>query len=253
VSEANQPEAPPAYFEQLRAELGQFAQGVAGELNAIKQQVAQGRAPQQPAAPPPPEPPADIDQRLVDEFVRNPRRQYAEVIAIAEQRAVEKMEKKLGEQRQAEMQQAQWQGFWQSFYQHPENADLVPFHEQLVAGFYRNGHINDISGRANAARDEMRAILAQREQAAIQSAQRQQQGARRAAGGPGSQALPPQAYDPTPRDDSERIHPKDALMEAMAEAQASRAKKEWNKIATPEYERSSRDRGLRTVPARRSA
>lgn len=233
-------------FVQFQQQVAQFAQAQAQEVERLKQELAKKGQPQQAA----PQLPPDVDEKLREEIIGNPRRYTAEVVAIAKKQARDEIMSELQKEQLAREQQAAAAQFWGQFYQH--NTDLNPWQGEIARLFAQTDPNADPSARANWAAEQVRAQLAEAAKQRQAAEERQKRGARQAAGAPGNMALPRQAQDAPVSDEPERLSPRDALVEAITEHETARAKKMWHVIDTPAYREAAQARAARVV-LRRSA
>lgn len=228
-------------FMQFQQQVAQFAQAQAREVETLKQQLAQKAqtAPAQPNLPP------DVDEKLREEIIGNPRRYTAEVVAIAKKQARDEIMSEIQKDQLAREQQAVAAQFWNQFYGH--NTDLQAWQGEIARLFAQTDPNADPSARANWAAEQVREQLKATANNLRAQEERQKRGARQAAGAPGNMALPPMAHDGPVGEQPERLSSKEALVEALAEHEQARAKKMWNRIETPEYIAATRDRAARVV------
>jgi hypothetical protein len=244
VAEVAQPEViTKDDFVAFQQQVADFAQAQARELHELKQRAAQqaqqAQQPQQPALPP------DVDEKLREEIFGNPRRYTAEVVAIAKKQARDEILSEIQKEQLARDQQAAAGAFWSQFYGH--NTDLQAWQGEIARYFSQTDPNADPSVRANWAAEQVRAQLGETAKAMRAQEERQKRGARQAAGAPGSMALPPMAQDGPMSNEPERLTAKDALIEAISDHEAARAKRMWNNIDTPDYRAAARDRAARVV------
>jgi hypothetical protein len=227
---------------QFQQQVAQFAQAQAREVETLKQHLAQKAQP----APAQPNLPPDVDEKLREEMIGNPRRYTAEVVAIAKKQARDEIMSEMQKEQLARDQQAVAAQFWNQFYGH--NQDLGAWQGEIARLFAQTDPNADPSARANWAAEQVRAQLAEDAKYRRQAEERQKRGARQAAGAPGNMALPPMAQDgPMGAEQPERLSAREALVEALSEHEQARAKKMWNRIETPEYIAATRDRAARVV------
>jgi len=227
---------------QFQQQVAQFAQAQANEVANLKQQLAakaQTAQPQQPNLPP------DVDEKLREEIIGNPRRYTAEVVAIAKKQARDEIMSEIQKDQLAREQQAMAQAFWGQFYGH--NGDLQAWQGEVARYFSQTDPNADPSARANWAAEQVRGQLAESSKQQRMAEERQKRGARQAAGAPGNMAFPPMAQDGLMDNGPERLSSKDVLIEAMAEHEQSRARRMWHNIDTPEYRAAAKDRASRVV------
>lgn len=243
MSEVGQPEViTKDDFLQFQQQVAQFAQAQARELQELKQRAA---APAQ-AAQPQPQLPPDVDEKLREEIIGNPRRYTAEVVAIAKKQARDEIMSEIQKDQLAREQHAVAAQFWNQFYGH--NQDLQAWQGEIARLFAQTDPNADPSVRANWAAEQVRAQLDATAKNMRAQEERQKRGARQAAGAPGNMALPQMAQDgPMRGDQPERLSPKEALIEALSEHEQARAKKMWHNIDTPDYRAATRDRAARVV------
>lgn len=229
-------------FVAFQQQVAQFAQAQARELHELKQAAVGSK---QPAAPQQQLPP-DVDEKLREEIIGNPRRYTAEVVAIAKKQARDEIMSEIQKDQLAREQQAAANAFWAGFYQH--NTDLQSWQGEIARYFAQTDPNADPSARANWAAEQVRKQVEDAAKTLRAQEERQKRGARQAAGAPGSMALPRMAQDaPVQGDQPERLSPRESLIEAMSEFEQSRAKKMWNNIDTPDYRAAARDRAARVV------
>ena len=227
---------------QFQQQVAQFAQAQARELQELKQAAA---APRQAAAPQPQLPP-DVDEKLREEMIGNPRRYTAEVVAIAKKQARDEIMSEMQKEQLVREQHAVAASFWNGFYGH--NTDLQAWQGEVARYFAQTDPNADPSARANWAAEQVRRQIEDAAKSLRVQEERQKRGARQAAGAPGSMALPRMAQDGPVQDDrAERLSPRESLIEAMSDFEQSRAKKMWHNIDTPDYRAAARDRAARVV------
>jgi hypothetical protein len=230
-------------FEAYQAQVAQFAQNAAQEIEELKR--ARAAAAPDPRAQAEANLPPDVDQKLEEERVRNPRRFYAELIGVAKKQARDEILSEVEQREQARAQQEAAGAFWSAFYGH--NTDLQAWQGEVSRYFSQTDPKADPSARANWAADQVRTQLGEAAKQRQAQEERQKRGARQAAGAPGSMALPAMARDGAVDDGPERVTSKDALIDAMAEHEQHRAKRMWHNIDTPDYRAAARDRASRVV------
>lgn len=250
MADQNEPQQP-SEFEQfrhaLRQDLGQFAQGVARRLDSIEQRTAP-----QPPPPPPTASPSDLERlntQLRERVIADPLSYTKEVIATAAQQAEARAREIIENERRMAQLSSAYQNFWNGFSQY--NQDVAAFGAQVEANLRAGGvdaqqmiaagRHEELSRYADQAANQIRESIKQRVEWERQAAERQRLGANAAAGAPGSRFMPQNAFDPNmqaqmPRDPRAELH------EAVDELKAMRHKKMWDKIDTPEYRDSSRQR-----------
>jgi hypothetical protein len=231
-------------FVAFQQQVADFAQAQARELHELKQRAAQSA--QQAQQPPlPPDVDDKLDNKLREEIQRNPRRYTAEVVAIAKKQARDDIMAEIQRDQLARDQQAAVGAFWSQFYGY--NTDLQAWQGEIARHFSQTNPDLDLSLRANWAADQVRAQLGETVKAMRAQEERQKRGARQAASAPGNMALPPMAQDAQVSNEPERVSAKDALIDAISEHEAARAKRMWDKIDTPDYRAAARDRAARVV------
>lgn len=234
-------------FLAFRDQVAQFAQAQAREIEALKQQrVAAKPDPQQVAQQ---NLPPDVDEKLREEIIGNPRRYTAEVVAIAKKQAKDEIMAEVTQREQASQNTAYWNQFWGGFFNaHPELSELRGEVQYGFSTLWNQQPTDDHFKLAEHVANEVRDRATRVAQAQTQAAERQKRNARQAAGAPGSMALPPMARDAAVQEDGpERLTAKEALVEAMSEFEQHRAKKMWDHIDTPEYRASAQARAARVV------
>jgi hypothetical protein len=229
-------------FLAFQQQVAQFAQAQAREIQELKQRPAPQPTQEQVAAQ---NLPADVDAKLREEIIGNPRRYTAEVVALARKQAKDEILSEIEKRELARQQQEAASAFWGQFYGH--NTDLGAWQGEVARYFAQTDPNADPSARANWAAEQVRAQLKESAKQQRAAEERQARGARQAAGAPGSMALPPMAHDGPLDQGPERVSAKDALIEAMSEHEQARAKRMWNNIDSPEYRAATRDRAARVV------
>jgi len=135
---------------QFQQQVAEFAQAQARELQELKQAAA---APRQAAAPQPQLPP-DVDEKLREEMIGNPRRYTAEVVAIAKKQARDEIMSEMQKEQLVREQHAVAASFWNGFYGH--NTDLQAWQGEVARYFAQTDPNADPSARANWAAEQVR-------------------------------------------------------------------------------------------------
>ena len=241
----HQPDAPPPWFQQFTEQLGGALQHQNAQIQHLAQRVS-GQAAQQPPPPKLPTPPVnEVRDRLLTTIANEPERFVSELVGFADQRADQKLNAALHQQRMEFENARAAERFWGEFY--GMNPDLTLLTAEVEREFQAAPH-PDPSVRANMARDTVRQKV-QMLQQAQDDMRRQQEAQRRGmAGAPGVGSGAPQGNAVPRMDETERT------AAALDERAAWRAKRMGSQIRNDEdYHEQVRQVALQRRRARSAA